>query len=994
MLRQLTCAVLAVSCLAVWRPSSANQYYFDESTMLATYVFRVAIECEEDSWLSVETDALSPQADTVVHLSYQWQHNEVAFNDDCDASTHRSCLDYYVGPGQGGTYFVIVHAYSNESGGSGGKQFDFILDGVNQGTFWLGGFLHTQYAQDIETYETVLVNDGAGATLLMRTEWDGDHQRLTAIDWSSGIGPASKLPGAGTFSQWVLGTPEAGTREGAVRVIRNDQAVLDSDGDGLGDNLEREACTCPKVDEVVCGFYCSPYSGHPVDTDNDGLRDDWELIGVEDEMQPAQLFPLWGARATHKDIFIEVDRAAWDPVQPIPQFTEPETQFAWSRFAALTNQQNPDGTDGVRVHFDINAWCGGPADPDGITDVCGDFGGNSDVTVPLAPDGGCNPGNGPGDNMDPIRVGKFRWAVRQYGGSGSGIINDWRFCFGAPADVNAAHELGHNLGLQHWGGDADGKANRKANYPSLMNYTYPAGWFSPGAFTPWPLDPQNLSETTEFAPGQDVGILSTGPFDFPTAPGNDHLIDWNRDGYWDPSVRAHVHGEPRWDDYEVKSNDGPLVKDNEKLTGTQTTLGPAAAVFTYDPCRPPQSPCPAKYTYVIIHSGAYFYFNRSARVRGEWANWQVIPRPGGSPPHHPLTQPAAVVLGSYLYVVGATDAGAIRFARIDQLGTVTPFASPVANPVNVTFQEVSATVSGTYIYLAARNTGAVGTDEVYIGKASQTNWYGWTKATYAGGAAVTSLGVTPGITSAPDGKLYMVAKRPAVPANDPRRNNWSLHRLDGATWTRLDATQNSADTWWQQGDTVGAMRAMGRPAMLFRKHQQANGQWLTRENGAIWLWWPAERLQPNGNWVPSTRYLWSWGQLSGSVSNFSMGKWQWSALINDDTPWDPCFGSPALTGFALANRDEFLTAFIPDSGGGAGCSPGIYHVVHADGQATPAHLHNDHDDRETIRQGVCMSLPNPDPPNPDPVPCTPSRGALAVTWPVSESRLVECGRGR
>src|SRR5205823_6753560 len=75
------------------------------------------------------------------------------------------------------------------------------------------------------------------------------------------------------------------------------------------------------------------------------------------------------------------------------------------------------------------------------------------------------------------------------GGSGEMPGNDFMVTLGrwiapAPEDQAGAfmHELGHNLGLHHGGGD---DINYKPNYHSVMNYTWATSEFGYG---PWELD--------------------------------------------------------------------------------------------------------------------------------------------------------------------------------------------------------------------------------------------------------------------------------------------------------------------------------------------------------------------------------------------------------------------------------------------------------------------------------------------------------------------------
>jgi hypothetical protein len=74
---------------------------------------------------------------------------------------------------------------------------------------------------------------------------------------------------------------------------------------------------------------------------------------------------------------------------------------------------------------------------------------------------------------------------------------------------NLPHELGHNLGLRHWGTDEAGRAHSKPNYPSIMSYAYTGSWphFSTGVVAP--LDPGHLPrEDAPYSPGVDLSFLA------------------------------------------------------------------------------------------------------------------------------------------------------------------------------------------------------------------------------------------------------------------------------------------------------------------------------------------------------------------------------------------------------------------------------------------------------------------------------------------------------
>lgn len=93
-----------------------------------------------------------------------------------------------------------------------------------------------------------------------------------------------------------------------------------------------------------------------------------------------------------------------------------------------------------------------------------------------------------------------------------------------------AHELGHSLGLDHWGHEIDGKLNCKPNYLSLMNYAInnEAFGFSHG-LNVYPIDPGAAREVGSI-PHRPLSLGETSTetnFKFPvvTASGS---VDFNR----------------------------------------------------------------------------------------------------------------------------------------------------------------------------------------------------------------------------------------------------------------------------------------------------------------------------------------------------------------------------------------------------------------------------------------------------------------------------------
>ena len=229
------------------------------------------------------------------------------------------------------------------------------------------------------------------------------------------------------------------------------------------------------------------------DADGDALPDDWETNGVDTDGDGSVDLDLpgMGARPRHKDVFVELDfmsphRFDAGGVSPVID------AFADAPVG------NPDGTSGITLHIDNGA--GSVMNPvTGATwgsrsrqsqiphqNVLGSLAGSnyvwSDFDALKA------------THFPAERRTAFHYAISGHGhdGTASGIAR------GAPSaellltlgagcqqltgsdctmDASAQagtlmHELGHNLGLRHGGGD---DLEYKPNYLSVMNYAFQLG---------------------------------------------------------------------------------------------------------------------------------------------------------------------------------------------------------------------------------------------------------------------------------------------------------------------------------------------------------------------------------------------------------------------------------------------------------------------------------------------------------------------------------------
>lgn len=222
-----------------------------------------------------------------------------------------------------------------------------------------------------------------------------------------------------------------------------------------------------------------------LDSDEDGLLDDWEINGIpyEDDNGIEQRFILPDANPMHKDLYFEIDSMN-GVVLSDAAVTLVEDAFNFSPVS------NPDGSIGIILHIlkddadlaHVNQW---------LTDGCWPLNYNAVRTS--------NFGTQSEQNNSELLAAKskaYRYMVvadearpQKIGGCGEkGGDNSVIFIGNGNYDDEdqAAvfmHEIGHNFGLGHGGGDG---INGKPNYPSIMNYvlSYKADWNS----TFWLLD--------------------------------------------------------------------------------------------------------------------------------------------------------------------------------------------------------------------------------------------------------------------------------------------------------------------------------------------------------------------------------------------------------------------------------------------------------------------------------------------------------------------------
>jgi len=300
--------------------------------------------------------------------------------------------------------------------------------------------------------------------------------------------------------------------------------------------------------------------GAAVDTDGDGLLDDWETDGLTVTVGGVPEFvdlPAMGADPNHKDIFVEADYMVGH--QPIPT--------AISVIVDAFNNapvNNPDGTTGIHLHVDYGS--GAP-----LVWAAGNWGtmSHADELTHQTNLGTCTSSNYDWGGFDTIKLAHFttgRAAVFHYNvwahnlctsfGSTSGISRNGTASFGSGASdfivslgswtggVGTAneqagtfmHEFGHNLGLRHGGED---HTQWKPNYISVMNYAFQtrglfiggsAGYFDYSRYDFPDLNENNLNETTGIGSPATIGTYHFCGLGNMVPDTDASSVDWNCDG--------------------------------------------------------------------------------------------------------------------------------------------------------------------------------------------------------------------------------------------------------------------------------------------------------------------------------------------------------------------------------------------------------------------------------------------------------------------------------
>lgn len=287
-----------------------------------------------------------------------------------------------------------------------------------------------------------------------------------------------------------------------------------------------------------------------LDTDSDGIYDNWETNGIDSNWDGTMDLTLSGANSQHKDIYIEIDYM---------QFHQPSTTALNNVINAFSNAPvtNPNGVNGINLHLNVDEqvahqdnliiWTGF----DAIKST--NFGTSTERASANAA------------NILAAKAKVYHynlWIHNQDGTTSSGIAelpgNDFIVSLGSFTSVGGhnvgstdeqqgtlMHELGHNLNLHHGGSNDD---NCKPNYLSVMSYAFQfANYVSTR-----PLDYSRsaLATLTESNLSEPNGVSTSTPSGLTTAYGPSSVLtrvtgqafDWNRDGdFTDTGVSQNIN---------------------------------------------------------------------------------------------------------------------------------------------------------------------------------------------------------------------------------------------------------------------------------------------------------------------------------------------------------------------------------------------------------------------------------------------------------------------
>jgi hypothetical protein len=302
------------------------------------------------------------------------------------------------------------------------------------------------------------------------------------------------------------------------------------------------------------------------DADGDGLSNTWEINGIDANNDGRMDFVLPQADPFHKNLYAEVDYMRFHrPIGGGGAFGSiQDVRFAFNRAPV----SNPDGTTGIRPFVLVDEeiphanttdldglitqikpmWFGTAAeraDPNSVNILAAKRMAFHYVVFAHDQPGGSSGSSGVAElpGMDSlVTLGAPGWAVDPATNHSVGTRSEQAGTF--------MHELGHNLSLEHGGGDA---TNCKPNYLSIMNYLFQFSNFVSGR----PLDysrsalatlnketlnePDGITQSTP--PGLTTIYGPVGPRQGPGFTLAGVPVDWNFNGRsTDRGVNSDING--------------------------------------------------------------------------------------------------------------------------------------------------------------------------------------------------------------------------------------------------------------------------------------------------------------------------------------------------------------------------------------------------------------------------------------------------------------------
>ncbi len=497
---------------------AANANRIIHANVTSGFATMLLSQRSNETW-TITTSNLSAGSDTVIHVqSYDGASygQFIAGNDDFLPGQLASQV-IVAGSSAVRNLFVIVRAYS--SGGAGtcavtatssmGASMSYPIVNFG-GTRYDAGTLpvgsHITTAQEPGGTDDTVLLAVTGTFPAHAAMYDDD----LGVDFMSFI----RLPEDCPSCQIVVGNFDPATGSTATTLVWDPEAETnDMDHDGLGSSLES-----------VIGTLDSN-----IDSDADGIRDDYELYGNEIAGGHSLLFPLMGADPSKKDLFIEVDWLACTGCTNLDG-----NQMTAANAAAWVADFLP-----VRVHMDTGLTNTDPA----TWTSWNNWGGAERVTTETVPY--C-------DGFSPERKHFFHHYLSD-GLNGGQTAGSTDCSAGNQYDRQGAHEMGHQHYLQHGGRPYVGNFNSKPQYRSMMNYGFEfdltnAPSFSHGDAPVQFLNPVALNEQAGIGTTNQAWLnaLQAVGYFYPYKVDMVHgYIDWDRDGEFSATpTRAAIEVSP------------------------------------------------------------------------------------------------------------------------------------------------------------------------------------------------------------------------------------------------------------------------------------------------------------------------------------------------------------------------------------------------------------------------------------------------------------------